>query len=269
LAKKKDKMRQGRQPYQSEKPIKEFVRVEAKTDNQRRYITTIKNNQITFCKGPAGTGKTIIPVGLALQAILAPESTVKRIVVMRPVKEACGEHLGFLPGDLNEKMSPWARPVTDNMEVFIDERTVSLLLHEKKLVIVPLALARGRSLNDAWIILDEAQNVSKAQMLMALTRIGSNSRMIINGDLQQSDDPRENNGLMDAFTRLQGIEGIGFSVLEKQDIIRHPLIGAILTRYESESIVEPCKCQENMAKEAFEEDIQVPVRAEDLILRTV
>jgi phosphate starvation-inducible PhoH-like protein len=251
--------------YQTDKPAKkEYIRVEAKTDNQRRYITTIKNNQITFCKGPAGTGKTIIPVGLALQAILAPEPSIKRIIVMRPVKEACGEHIGYLPGDLNEKMLPWARPVVDNMEVFVEERDVSLLIHEKKLVIVPLALARGRSLNDAYIILDEAQNVSKKQMLMALTRIGTNSKMIINGDLQQSDDSREDNGLQDAFSRLQGINGIGFVTLEKQDIIRHPLIGAILTRYEGEEIDSSCQTESVQS----EEEPQMPIRAEDLILRT-
>jgi phosphate starvation-inducible PhoH-like protein len=156
---------------------------------------------------------------------------------MRPAKEACGERIGFLPGDLSEKMAPWAAPIFDNMEVFIDKTQIRNLLWEDRIEVIPLAFARGRSLNNAFIIVDEAQNVSPEQMLMVLTRLGKNSKMAINGDLAQT-DVRGASGLYDAMMRLQGVDGIGFHKMVASDIVRHPLIAKILERYIEEDPVE-------------------------------
>jgi len=230
--KRRVKEQDSRQERKTEGKTKEFVRVQALTEGQRHYICTIKDSIITFCVGPAGCGKTIIPVGLGLQSLTVPGTNIQRIVIMRPVKEACDEHIGFLPGNLDEKMGPWAAPLVDNMMEFLNDQQIKLLFHENRVVILPLALARGRSLNDSFIILDEAQNCTKKQMLMALTRIGRGSKMVINGDVSQSDDHSVVNGLSDAMDRLKGIDGIGFAELGPEDIVRNPLISHIIKRYE-------------------------------------
>lgn len=206
--------------------------VTAMTQGQKKYIIEINNHSIIFCLGPAGTGKTAIAVGMALQHIMAPKPTYDKLVIMRPAKEACEEKMGFLPGDLGEKMGPWAAPIIDNMGVFIDHNAIKNLFFHRRIDIVPLAYARGRSLNNAFIILDEAQNCSPQQMLMALTRIGRDSKMIINGDIAQSDH-RGKSGLMDAIERLEGMGGVSVVRLGESDIVRNPLIGEILKRYES------------------------------------
>lgn len=207
------------------------VVVTPKTDGQKRYIIEIQNHDITICMGPAGSGKTAIAVGLALEAILAKNPAYEKLVVMRPAKEACGEKIGFLPGDLSEKMGPWAAPVVDNMLVWIDQNSVKNLFFDKKIDIIPLAYARGRSLNNSFIILDEAQNCSREQMLMALTRLGSGSKMVINGDLTQSDIGNIQTGLEDAARRLRGMERISIVEMNETDIVRNPLIGQIISRY--------------------------------------
>lgn len=210
-----------------------YVVVSARTPGQKRYIIEIQNNDVTICTGPAGTGKTAIAVGLGLQYITAESTPYDRLVIMRPVKEACDEHIGYLPGDLEEKMIPWAAPVVDNMALFMDSSKVKLLFHAKKIEVIPLAYARGRSLNRSFIIVDEAQNCSDKQMLMVLTRIGEGSKMVINGDLDQSDTMHIVNGLADAATRLHGVEGIGVVSLESRDIVRNPMIREIIRRYKA------------------------------------
>jgi phosphate starvation-inducible protein PhoH and related proteins len=211
------------------KPVE--IVVSAKTEGQKRYIIEVKNHDITICMGPAGSGKTAVAVGLALEAILAKNPSYEKLIVMRPAKEACGEKIGFLPGDLSEKMGPWAAPVVDNMLVWVDQNTVKNMFHDKKVDIIPLAYARGRSLNNAFIILDEAQNCSKEQMLMALTRLGSNSKLVINGDINQSDIGNVISGLEDAANRLQNMDRISIVEMDESDIVRNPLIGKILQRY--------------------------------------
>jgi phosphate starvation-inducible PhoH-like protein len=207
------------------------VVVSGMTHGQKEYIKAIMNNRIIFCAGPAGTGKTAVAVGMALQSVLSPGSQYKRIIVMRPVIEACGEHLGFIPGDLESKMTPWIKPVMDNMMPFLPPSEVQGLFKAGMVEVIPLAFARGRSLNDAFIVLDEAQNCSEKQMKMALTRMGNHSKMIVEGDTSQRDSDGVC-GLMDAMSRLEGINGVGMVMLGKEDIVRDPMIGQILDRYD-------------------------------------
>jgi phosphate starvation-inducible PhoH-like protein len=207
------------------------VTVSAQTRGQKQYILDIVNHDITICTGPAGCGKTIIPVGLALQAILAPNPAYEKIVILRPAKEACGERIGFLPGDMGEKMAPWAAPLVDNMKVFITEGQVKQLFYNHMIDVIPLAYARGRSLNNSFIILDEAQNCTKEQLLMVLTRIGKGSKMVVNGDLEQDDHPQGGSGLLDAMERLEGMDGLAVTRLTDEDIVRNPMISEIIRRY--------------------------------------
>lgn len=228
---------------------KKNVIVSAQTAGQKKYIIEIKNNDITFCYGPAGSGKTAVAVGIALQHICVAEPAYEKLVIMRPAKEACDEKIGFLPGDLDDKMSPWAAPVMDNMLVFIDQKQIKNLMWERRIEIIPTAYARGRSLNNSFIIVDEAQNLSPKQMLMILTRLGKKSKLVINGDLAQS-DIRGDSGLFDAVERLQGIKGISFVEMHNDDIVRHPLIAKILNRYSDDP--EPEATQEDEGPPSIE-----------------
>jgi phosphate starvation-inducible protein PhoH and related proteins len=227
----------GRQDDEQVKPRKSSqIVVSARTQGQKQYILDIMNHDITVCTGPAGCGKTIIPTGLALQGLLAPNPAYEKIIILRPAKEACGERIGFLPGDMGEKMAPWAAPLVDNMSVFIEQSKIKELFYHKAVEVIPLAYARGRSLNDAFIILDEAQNCTKEQLLMALTRIGQNSKMVINGDLDQDDHPTGGSGLLDAMQRLTDMEGVAITQLTDGDIVRNPLIAEIIRRYKKDKI---------------------------------
>ena len=209
------------------------INVQAKTQGQKAYIREIINNDIVLCQGPAGSGKTIVAIGMALQYVLGKNSTFKKIILMRPVKEACEESIGFLPGDIHEKMSVWAAPVADNLLEFMNKGKVDYLFKTQLIEVIPLAFCRGRSLNDAFIILDEAQNCSPKQMLMALTRIGKNSKMVVNGDITQNDSSGSGKtGLEDAIDRLSGMSGIGIVQLDESDIVRNPMIGEIIRRYQ-------------------------------------
>jgi len=214
------------------KPKEKSIIVQAKTVGQKKYIIEIQNHIITFCTGPAGTGKTAISVGIGLQYILAQNSMYDKIVVMRPAKEACGEKIGFLPGDIEEKMGPWATPIMDNMLIWLEPSLIKRLFMEKKIEVIPLAYARGRSLNKSFIIVDEAQNCSPDQVLMALTRIGNDSRMVVNGDLQQTDVGDRANGLEDAIERLKDMKTVSIVNLTEEDIVRNPIIGEIIKKYE-------------------------------------
>lgn len=205
------------------------VVVKAKTEGQKKYIQEIKNSDITFCRGPAGSGKTVIAVGLGLHYLLASNPAFEKIVVVRPVKEACGESLGYLPGQVQEKLAPWMAPIVDNMEVFVDKYQIKNLLTQQKVEVIPLAYMRGRSLNKSFIIVDEAQNCTPEQFLLILTRLGDGSKMVLNGDVSQSDVGKE--GLSDAIGRLQGVPGVGFCELGASDIVRNPLISKVIERY--------------------------------------
>jgi phosphate starvation-inducible protein PhoH and related proteins len=210
------------------------VTVKPKTDGQRRYIEAIIQHDLTFCVGPAGTGKTYLAVAAA--ASLLKHGHSKRIVLARPAVEA-GERLGFLPGDMQAKVNPYLRPLFDSLHDMMDFEQVKRFMVNDVIEVIPLAFMRGRTLNDSVIILDEAQNTTPSQMLMFLTRLGHNSKMIITGDTSQVDLPQNvKSGLVDAMDKLRGIKGIGSIELERSDIVRHRLVQNIVNAYEKASV---------------------------------
>ena len=206
--------------------------VSPKTEGQHRYLKMVKYNDVVFSIGPAGTGKTYLSVAFALAALDANE--VDRIILCRPAVEA-GESLGFLPGDLKEKVDPYLAPLYDSLHTLYSESKLSQLLKNKIIEVVPLAYMRGRTLDNAYMILDEAQNATPLQMKMFLTRLGVGSRSIITGDITQVDlqNPRES-GLLQASEILSGVEGIGFVRLDEKDVVRHPLVMKIIKAYDKD-----------------------------------
>ena len=204
-----------------------------KTLGQKEYYYALKNNDVVFGIGPAGTGKTYLAVIFAVQALKNNE--VKKIVLTRPAVEA-GENLGFLPGDLKDKVDPYLRPLYDALYDMLGQEQTDRLIEKGTIEIAPLAYMRGRTLEDAYVILDEAQNTTDAQMKMFLTRLGFNSKMIITGDVTQIDLPRGvHSGLKTAMTILKHVEGIRFVYLSAVDVVRHPVVQRIIERYEKEN----------------------------------
>jgi phosphate starvation-inducible PhoH-like protein len=200
-----------------------------RTKNQALYIRGMRENEICFCVGPAGTGKTYLAIAHALSMALSRK--LRKIVLTRPVVEA-GENLGFLPGDLSQKIDPYLRPLYDAMDALVPYETIRRMEETRSIEIAPLAYMRGRSLNDCMVILDEAQNTTKEQMKMFLTRIGSGARAIITGDATQIDLPRKHeSGLLHAIDILRDIEGLHFSFLHTSDVARNPLIKKIIQAY--------------------------------------
>ena len=206
--------------------------IRAKTIGQREYVQAIRSNDLVFCIGPAGTGKTYLAVVLAIQAMKT--GSVKRIILARPAVEA-GESLGFLPGDLKENVDPYLRPLYDALHDVLGAEQTERLMERGVIEIAPLAYMRGRTLDDAFVILDEAQNSTKAQMKMFLTRLGFDSKMVITGDKTQIDLPRgTDSGLIAAESILSKVSDIKFQYLEQGDIVRHPLVAKIIQAYEKE-----------------------------------
>jgi phosphate starvation-inducible protein PhoH and related proteins len=209
------------------------TRVAPKTVNQKRYVDSIRKNTITFGIGPAGTGKTFLAVALAAGALSRRE--VNRIILTRPAVEA-GERLGFLPGDLMAKVDPYLRPLFDALHDMLDPERVSHHLERGVIEVAPLAFMRGRSLNDSFIILDEAQNTTPEQMKMFLTRLGFNSKMVVTGDITQVDLPREqDSGLIVVSDILDGVEDIDFVRFGDEDVVRHKLVRRIVAAYNENS----------------------------------
>lgn len=204
--------------------------IKPKTPNQKTFIETVKKNDVVFAVGPAGTGKTYIAVALAVRALKNKE--IKRIIITRPAVEA-GENLGFLPGDLQEKIDPYLRPVYDALNDMIPSDKLKYYRENKVIEIAPLAYMRGRTLNDAFVLLDEAQNTTPMQLKMFLTRLGQNSKLIINGDRTQIDlKPNQKSGLEDALGIMKNVKGIGFVELDQRDVIRHPIVKEIIKAYD-------------------------------------
>lgn len=208
--------------------------IRVKTLGQKIYIDSVKNHDVVFGIGPAGTGKTFLAVTLAVTAL--KRGQVKRIILTRPAVEA-GESLGFLPGDLKEKVDPYLRPVYDALYQILGKEQTSRLMEREIIEIAPLAYMRGRTLDDAFVILDEAQNTTIMQMKMFLTRLGFNSKMIVNGDVSQIDLPKNvKSGLIDAVEKLRNIKKIDFIHLSAKDVVRHPVVAEIINAYsDSES----------------------------------
>ncbi len=202
----------------------------AKTKSQLVYVNTIENNTITFGIGPAGTGKTYLAMAMAVSYL--KQNKVNRIILTRPAVEA-GEKLGFLPGTIAEKVDPYLRPLYDALYEMVDADKIADMLDKNIIEIAPLAFMRGRTLNDAFIILDEAQNTTKEQMKMFLTRIGFGSKAVITGDITQIDLPKiSQSGLVEAMEVLNGVEDIGFVYFSEKDVVRHPVVQRIIKAYE-------------------------------------
>jgi phosphate starvation-inducible PhoH-like protein len=201
-----------------------------KTVNQRRYLEAIERNDLVFGIGPAGTGKTYLAVAMAVSALINKQ--IARIVLTRPAVEA-GERLGFLPGSLQEKIDPYLRPLYDALYDMLDSERVEKLLERNVIEVAPIAFMRGRTLNDSFIILDEAQNATPEQMKMVLTRQGFNSKMVVNGDVTQIDLPNaRRSGLIEATEVLRGVQGISFVQFDEKDVVRHTLVQRIVKAYE-------------------------------------
>lgn len=204
--------------------------IRAKTMGQRIYINALKRNDLVFGIGPAGTGKTFLAVVYAAKQLR--KGSVKRIVLTRPAVEA-GESLGFLPGDLKEKVDPYLRPLYDGLNTVLGREQTQRLIERGVIEIAPLAYMRGRTLDDAFVILDEAQNTTHAQMKMFLTRLGFGSKMVVTGDQTQIDLPKGvKSGLKEAVKKLSGVSGISIMKMDQSDVVRHPLVSKIINRYE-------------------------------------
>ena len=211
--------------------------VKCKTLGQKKYVDAIKKNTLTFGIGPAGTGKTYLAVAMAVVAL--KNKDVERIILTRPAVEA-GEKLGFLPGDLQQKVDPYLRPLYDAINEMMGVEAYQRLLERQQVEVAPLAYMRGRTLNDAFIILDEAQNTTSEQMKMFLTRMGMNSRMVVTGDVTQIDLPGgKPSGLVEALEVLKGVEDIGIVTLTHKDVVRHELVQAIVRAYERRQAASP------------------------------
>jgi len=205
--------------------------VQPRSPNQRKYVEAIEQSDMVFGLGPAGTGKTYLAVAMAVSALVAKK--VSRIILVRPAVEA-GERLGFLPGSLQEKVDPYLRPLYDALYDLLDPQKVDKMLESNVIEVAPLAFMRGRTLNDAFIIMDEAQNTTNEQMKMFVTRLGNNSKAVITGDLTQIDLPNpKKSGLFEALHVLDGVEGIRFCHFEDVDVVRHHLVQRIVRAYDS------------------------------------
>jgi phosphate starvation-inducible PhoH-like protein len=205
--------------------------IKPRSPNQAQYIANIVQHDISFGIGPAGTGKTYLAVAAAVDALERQE--IRRILLTRPAVEA-GEKLGFLPGDLSQKVDPYLRPLYDALFEMLGFERVEKLMERNIIEVAPLAYMRGRTLNDAFIILDEAQNTTTEQMKMFLTRIGFNSKAVVTGDITQVDLPRSTkSGLRHALEVLQGVDGLSFNFFESKDVVRHPVVARIVQAYET------------------------------------
>ena len=204
-------------------------RVNPKSTNQRRYLEAIEKYDIVFGVGPAGTGKTYLAMAQAVSYLLAKK--VSRIILARPAVEA-GEKLGFLPGDLQEKVNPYLRPLYDALYDMMDVERATRLVERGTIEVAPIAFMRGRTLNDAFVILDEAQNTTSEQMKMFLTRLGFGSKAVVTGDVTQIDLPQGKSGLVDALKIVKDVEGLGFIYFDEKDVVRHKLVQQIVKAYE-------------------------------------
>ena len=208
-----------------------FDTLEYKNPAQKRFYTTVTKKDITFCIGPAGCGKTYLSVHRALRELGDKENRIDGIVIVKPLVEAAGEKIGFLPGDVEEKTAPWMMSFYYNMEQIIGKQRLQVLKENGVIEVMPLAFMRGITLENKFVVLDEAQNATPEQIKMFVTRIGQNSKYVITGDLDQSDIAKHKSGLEDAIKRFAGVHGVGLAMFREKDVVRHSLVRRLLKRY--------------------------------------
>ena len=231
-----------------------FDDIQFKTSAQKRFYNTISKKDITFCIGPAGVGKTYLSVHRALRELGNKENHIDGIVIVKPLVEAAGEKIGFLPGDVEEKTLPWMMSFYYNMEQIIGKQRLQVLKDSGVIEVMPLAFMRGITLANKFVILDEAQNATPEQIKMFVTRIGEDSKYIITGDLEQSDIAKHKSGLEDAVKRFAGIRGVGLASFKEKDIVRHSLVKRLLKRYhETFHIIDEVSAEDTISMWIHEE----------------
>ena len=236
-----------------------FDELQYKNPAQKRFYNTISKKDITFCIGPAGCGKTYLSVHRALRELGNKESSIDGIVIVKPLVEAAGEKIGYLPGDVEEKTAPFMMSFYYNMEQIIGKQRLQVLKDSNIIQVIPMAYMRGITLSDKFVILDEAQNATPEQIKMFVTRLGSNSKYIITGDLAQSDIKRGMSGLEDAIKRFAGVHGVGLASFKEKDIVRHSLVRRLLKRYkDSFQIIDEISAEKTISMWIQDEGLDTP-----------
>ena len=236
-----------------------FDELQYKNPAQRRFYNTISKKDITFCIGPAGCGKTYLSVHRALRELGDKENHIDGIVIVKPLVEAAGEKIGFLPGDVEEKTAPFMMSFYYNMEQIIGKQRLQILKESNTIQVIPLAFMRGITLSNKFVILDEAQNATPEQIKMFVTRIGENSKYIITGDLDQSDIKYGTSGLEDAIKRFAGIHGVGLAQFKEKDVVRHSLVRRLLKRYKpSFNVIDDISAEKTISMWIHDEGQDTP-----------
>jgi len=234
-----------------------FDDIQFKNPAQKRFYNTVSKKDVTFCIGPAGVGKTYLSVHRALRELGDKDSHIDGIIIIKPLVEAAGEKIGFLPGDVEEKTAPFMMSFYYNMELIIGKQRLQMLKDGGIIQVMPMAYMRGVTLSDKFVILDEAQNATPEQIKMFVTRIGENSKYIISGDLEQSDIKKHSSGLEDAIKRFAGVTGVGLSMFKEKDIVRHPLVKRLLKRYHNGfNIIDDMSTEDTISMWIHDEEIE-------------
>ena len=237
----------------------DFDSLQYKNPAQKRFYKTISKKDITFCIGPAGCGKTYLSVHRALRELGDKDSSIDGIVIVKPLVEAAGEKIGFLPGDVEEKTLPWMMSFYYNMEQIIGKQRLKVLKESGVIEVMPLAFMRGITLANKFVILDEAQNATPEQIKMFVTRIGEDSKYLITGDLEQSDIAKHKSGLEDAIKRFAGVHGVGLAMFKEKDVVRHSLVRRLLKRYhDSFNIIDDVSAEKTISMWVHDEGMKSP-----------